>query len=223
MAAFRFGAVRDSYASRTGDDRNVGVVGFAFFAERGSLWTTDELARRESADPFPDRYAAPPPQCSDRRVAVSTAHCGTGCSARDRLAGEETACPARLDWLSCASRGGLRGTSSSALAVLVAAGGCHKTWRVETTRRRITLGATWTPAPRCRASSRWATWSCRAPCTCPTRSTSSRCRATGCASTSRSPQVGGDRRPVALAGLDRGRPGPPVPPGGVDRRGSSSR
>ena len=60
VAAFRFAAVRDSYAARTGDDRNVGVVGFAFFAERGSRWTTDELARRESADPFPGRYASPP-------------------------------------------------------------------------------------------------------------------------------------------------------------------
>jgi hypothetical protein len=60
VAAFRFAAVRDSYAARTGDDRNVGVVGFAFFAERGSRWTTDELARRESADPFPGRYATPP-------------------------------------------------------------------------------------------------------------------------------------------------------------------
>lgn len=61
VAAFRFGAVRDSYASRTGDDRNVGVIGFGFFAERGSQWTSDEIGLRESADPFPDRYAAPPP------------------------------------------------------------------------------------------------------------------------------------------------------------------
>lgn len=60
VAAFRFAAVRDSYAARTGDDRNVGVLGFAFFAERGSRWTSDELMRRESADPFPARYAAPP-------------------------------------------------------------------------------------------------------------------------------------------------------------------
>lgn len=61
VAAFRFGAVPDSYAARTGSDRNVGVVGFAFFAEAGSAWTSDEIERRESADPFPDRYAAPPP------------------------------------------------------------------------------------------------------------------------------------------------------------------
>jgi hypothetical protein len=60
VAAFRFAAVHDSYAARTGDDRNVGVIGFAFFAERGSRWTTDELARRETADPFPGRYSTPP-------------------------------------------------------------------------------------------------------------------------------------------------------------------
>jgi hypothetical protein len=61
VAAFRFAAVRDSYAARTGDDRNVGVIGLAFFAEEGSQWTSDELARRESADPFPARYSIPPP------------------------------------------------------------------------------------------------------------------------------------------------------------------
>jgi uncharacterized protein YceK len=63
VAAFRFGRVRDSYAARTTGDRNVGVIGVAFFGERGSEWTTDELRRRETADPFPvdTRYAAPPP------------------------------------------------------------------------------------------------------------------------------------------------------------------
>jgi len=34
VAAFRFSSVRDSYAGRTGHDRNVGVVGVAFFRER---------------------------------------------------------------------------------------------------------------------------------------------------------------------------------------------
>jgi hypothetical protein len=61
VAAFRFGKVKDSYASRTGSDRNVGVIGVAFFAERGSVWTTDEINRRETADPFPNKYSAPPP------------------------------------------------------------------------------------------------------------------------------------------------------------------
>jgi hypothetical protein len=53
VAAFRFGTVAESYAARTGDDRNVGVIGVAFFAERG--------ARRVRATPFPGRFAAPPP------------------------------------------------------------------------------------------------------------------------------------------------------------------
>jgi hypothetical protein len=62
VAAFRFGRVADSYAAQTTGDRNVGVVGMAFFAERGSPWTSDELHRRDTADPFPaDRtYARPP-------------------------------------------------------------------------------------------------------------------------------------------------------------------
>jgi hypothetical protein len=46
VAAFRFGDVSESYAAATGDATNVGVVGVAFFAERGR-W------RRGDADPFP--------------------------------------------------------------------------------------------------------------------------------------------------------------------------
>lgn len=62
VAAFRFGRVQSSYAARTSGDRNVGVVGVAFFSERGSRWTSDELQRRDTANPFPgDRdYARPP-------------------------------------------------------------------------------------------------------------------------------------------------------------------
>jgi len=63
VAAFRFGAVKDSYAARKGNDRNVGVIGVAFFHERGSElpWTERELQRRDSADPFPGGFASPPP------------------------------------------------------------------------------------------------------------------------------------------------------------------
>jgi hypothetical protein len=61
VAAFRFGSVRGAYASRKGNDRNVGVIGVAFFAERGApVWTERELVRREGADPFPGRFASPP-------------------------------------------------------------------------------------------------------------------------------------------------------------------
>lgn len=61
VRAFRFGATNDSYASRTGRGRNVGVIGVAIFEERGSRWTAEEVHRRETADPFPNRFAAPPP------------------------------------------------------------------------------------------------------------------------------------------------------------------
>jgi hypothetical protein len=60
VATFRFGAVQDSYAARTSGDRNVGVIGLGFFAERGSRWTAEEIHRRDTADPFPGRYAEPP-------------------------------------------------------------------------------------------------------------------------------------------------------------------
>lgn len=61
VAAFRFGQVSRSYAARTSGDRNVGVVGVALFSEQGSRWTSDELYRRDTAQPFPgDRYARPP-------------------------------------------------------------------------------------------------------------------------------------------------------------------
>ncbi len=61
VAAFRFGKVAESYAAQTTGDRNVGVIGFAIFAERGAVWSPAELHRRDSADPFPARgYAVPP-------------------------------------------------------------------------------------------------------------------------------------------------------------------
>jgi len=62
VAAFRFGSVRGSYAASKGSDRNVGVIGVAVFAERGARrpWTDREISRRESADPFPGRFASPP-------------------------------------------------------------------------------------------------------------------------------------------------------------------
>lgn len=53
VAAFRFGKVAASYAARTGDDRDVGVIGVAVFAERGARWTRAELERRDQAQPFP--------------------------------------------------------------------------------------------------------------------------------------------------------------------------
>lgn len=61
VAAFRFGAVAESYAAQTSGDRNVGVVGLAIFSERGAVWTVGELQTRDTANPFPSRgYAVPP-------------------------------------------------------------------------------------------------------------------------------------------------------------------
>jgi hypothetical protein len=62
VAAFRFAKVRDSYAAQTGDARNVGVIGVAFFARRGDEWNTRELQTRDSASPFPreSRFARAP-------------------------------------------------------------------------------------------------------------------------------------------------------------------
>jgi hypothetical protein len=63
VAAFRFGSVKDSYAARTGGDRNVGVIGVAVFRESQRVYPDrfEENRRRDNADPFPQRFAAPPP------------------------------------------------------------------------------------------------------------------------------------------------------------------
>jgi hypothetical protein len=62
VAAFRFGSVREAYAAKKGEDRNVGVIGVAFFAEQNAPypWLDREVERRRDADPFPGRFATPP-------------------------------------------------------------------------------------------------------------------------------------------------------------------
>ena len=55
VAAFRFAKVRDSYAAQTGDARNVGVIGVAFFAQRGDDWNVRELQTRDTREPLPPR------------------------------------------------------------------------------------------------------------------------------------------------------------------------
>jgi hypothetical protein len=69
VAAFRLGDVARSYAASKGKARNVGVIGFALFAERQPVvyaprhpqgpWEGDSYLR-SNADPFPGRYAQPP-------------------------------------------------------------------------------------------------------------------------------------------------------------------
>ena len=62
VAEFQFGSVSNSYAARTGSDRNVGVIGVAFFDERGAgyPWFEREAERRHDAQPFPGRFAPAP-------------------------------------------------------------------------------------------------------------------------------------------------------------------
>jgi hypothetical protein len=63
VAAFRFASVSESYAAQTGSARNVGVIGVAFFGERGDSFDSQrELELRDSATPFPadPRFAQPP-------------------------------------------------------------------------------------------------------------------------------------------------------------------
>lgn len=59
VAAFRFSDTDQGYAAQMGAPRNIGVIGVAFFREAGQ--PADDLFRRDSADPFPGRYAPPPP------------------------------------------------------------------------------------------------------------------------------------------------------------------
>ncbi len=70
VAAFKFGDVGDSYVNRTtGSAQNVGVIGTAVFAERGTSprpYAGTDTYRRLRADPFvaspgSSRYAPPPP------------------------------------------------------------------------------------------------------------------------------------------------------------------
>jgi hypothetical protein len=70
VAAFRLGDVAHSYAAGKGKAHNVGVIGLAVFGERPAPvvyyprppmrpWE-DDTSLRDSADPFPGRYARPP-------------------------------------------------------------------------------------------------------------------------------------------------------------------
>jgi hypothetical protein len=63
VAAFRFASVADSYAAQTGSARNVGVIGLAFFGEKGDSFVPEgETRLRDSASPFPadPRFSQPP-------------------------------------------------------------------------------------------------------------------------------------------------------------------
>jgi hypothetical protein len=59
VAAFRFGSVARSYAARTGDARDVGVVGVAIFPERSRPYARPY--RPYDPYPYPDPYPRPYP------------------------------------------------------------------------------------------------------------------------------------------------------------------
>jgi hypothetical protein len=60
VAAFRFSSVRESYGARTRHERNVGVIGVAFFRERPVPPPPEaHLARREGGYPRPATPPAP--------------------------------------------------------------------------------------------------------------------------------------------------------------------
>jgi hypothetical protein len=67
VAAFRFSTVREAYAARKGNDRNVGVIGVAFFPERDRYPVMAPPApqvewkrRRDTSEESSDRASAPP-------------------------------------------------------------------------------------------------------------------------------------------------------------------
>ena len=64
VAAFRFASVRESFAGRTGRDRNVGVIGVAFFRERAQEWS-----RRAVAPSAADGRSAPRSSAAPSRTS----------------------------------------------------------------------------------------------------------------------------------------------------------
>lgn len=63
IAAFRFGKVSEAYSAQMGHgDRNVGVIGIAFFQERGKVpvFPVEDTRLRQDANPFPGEYAPRP-------------------------------------------------------------------------------------------------------------------------------------------------------------------
>jgi hypothetical protein len=64
LAAFRFGKVSEAYSVQVGHgEKNVGVIGVAFFQERGQtpVYPPQDTRLRQDANPFPGEYAPRPP------------------------------------------------------------------------------------------------------------------------------------------------------------------
>jgi hypothetical protein len=87
VAAFRFGTVPRSYASRMGDDRDVGVIGVAVFPER-------EVFRRPP--PYvPRPYPVPHDERADARSSAPSAPAESDAAAGARADGEPAPAPGR--------------------------------------------------------------------------------------------------------------------------------
>lgn len=69
VARFRFAAVEDSYAAKQGDDRNVGVIGVAFFEERRPVVRRPQVVRPEGLRPEIEREGR---RSSDTRIRRGT-------------------------------------------------------------------------------------------------------------------------------------------------------
>jgi hypothetical protein len=83
VATFRFSSVRDSYAGRKGNDRNVGVIGVALFPERER-----PLVRRYPPRPYEsDRERA----SADEAPAKKSAPSGSGFGGESRSEGDSAA------------------------------------------------------------------------------------------------------------------------------------
>jgi hypothetical protein len=81
VAAFRFSSVRDSYAGRTGQDRNVGVIGVAFFRERPRPAPTWRPRYDISKGPVPSAPPASQQAPAARSASPSAASADTGSGA----------------------------------------------------------------------------------------------------------------------------------------------
>jgi hypothetical protein len=72
VAAFRFSSVRDSFASRTEHDRNVGVIGVAFFRERPPVVWRPPVAWRGAPPSAADKAAGASAAPSAQRSGLGT-------------------------------------------------------------------------------------------------------------------------------------------------------
>lgn len=90
-AAFRFSSVRDSYAAKTGNARDVGVIGVAIFPER-------ELPRYEGRPSIVPPAAAPasPPAKSEAPAEAESASASPTADAKSARAETSRGAPARM-------------------------------------------------------------------------------------------------------------------------------